>query len=1155
MNVKKLAKRSMAIMMAGAMMATAAPVDASFVAYAAEADALSPVQVVNADAASLLFNDRVVVSKVTLATSGLKGSTITWKSSNDKVLSSKGEVTRPAAGKADEKVTLEATVSKDGVSKKRKFEFTVLAENSIKATKQFSLDEVELLDDYYSVAEKSDVEFLNKFEVDRLMSRFRETAGLDTKGIKPYSGWEDGWLGGHCVGHYLTAAAQGVRATGDEALTKKLETIIDEMKICQDALGTGFVFGAKIETKGDVEKQFDILEGKKTGSTWVPWYNMHKMIQGFVDVYKYTGNETALEVGSKLGDWVYNRVSKWDAALKGRVLGTEYGGMNDCLYELYGFTKKPEHLAAAEKFDETGLFQTVSKGAKNCLNGKHANTTIPKFLGALKRYVILNELGELKDADKAYLTYAEKFFDIAISRHGYVTGGVSVMEHFRSDNKQDSTRTQTNCESCCAHNMLKMAKELYKATGNKKYSDYYETTLRNSIMAAVKEKTAQAAYFIPMATGFYKTFGDADPAKNMFWCCTGSGMENFTKLQESMYFHTDNQLIVAQYVASKITWAEKNVAVTQDSNIEKTDIAKFTIDAVEDKAIEKFDLVLRVPDWIHGNATVKVNGTEVKDAVASAGFITVKKDWVKGDEVTIQYPMGVDVFGLPDNNEVYAFRYGPTLLAAKLGTKKMSTDPSNNYNTWAGANLTAPRYRVVGSKEKSATIGYGDAKAPAPFETEIITIKEDKQNYEYLDNIANYLVKDAKSETLLFKLKGTNDTDNFTGGLSFVPFNKLNDERYGIYWHFQSAYAQSDDSVLLEAKESNRNESNFLDSTQPGYGQYEKDAIHQLTEKDSQEGTIQDGGSTRYAKAGGYFTYNFMADTTKDILIVTQLAKEDNGKTLKVTVGTTEVAKLTLNYTGTDKFYKQEISIPQSVVKANIKTVKGEDGKDYKVIPVTFASADSKDSARLVGSLSVFNAFSTNATLVDFKSATGTVAKDADKYTVTLPEGATEAGLTFKIADEYGLLYINDKLVDDTKEQKFAVGTTEETLKVKVFAEDHKTSKEYTVVLKPTVAAAQVTPAPETPVVSPKPQAQATVKKASIKLKSAKSVKKGKKITIKLTKKNTKAKTTWTVSKKSLVKITKKTQTKLTLQAKKKGKVKVTAKVGKLKKSVTIKIK
>ena len=108
-----------------------------------------------------------------------------------------------------------------------------------------------------------------------------------------------------------------------------------------------------------------------------------------------------------------------------------------------------------------------------------------------------------------------------------------------------------------------MAKELFKLTGKKKYADYYETTLRNSIMSAVKADSGATAYFIPMATGYYKTFGKENPAQNMFWCCNGSCMENFTKLGDSIYFHTFDTLIVNQYVASKVTWQEKNLVVTQ----------------------------------------------------------------------------------------------------------------------------------------------------------------------------------------------------------------------------------------------------------------------------------------------------------------------------------------------------------------------------------------------------------------------------------------------------------------------------------------------------------------------------------------------------------------------------------------------------------------
>ena len=307
----------------------------------------------------------------------------------------------------------------------------VLTENEMGWTEPFELDKVQILDNYYLSAQKSDIAFLKKMDTARLLAGFRTTAGIDTKGVRPYGGWEDSLLGGHCVGHYLTALAQAVKVTGDKELKEKSQTLIAGLEECQKKLGTGFLFGAKVEDKEDVEKQFDILEGKKKGETWVPWYNMHKVLAGLVDTYKYTGNETALLVAEKLGDWIYERVSKWDLKTNQKVLETEYGGMNDCLYELYSYSHNKHHLEAAQKFDEKALFLMAAKGEKNCLDGKHANTQIPKFIGAIKRYNVLKQLGEAKQEDEAYLVDAEKFFEMVVKRHSFVTGGISVMEHFR----------------------------------------------------------------------------------------------------------------------------------------------------------------------------------------------------------------------------------------------------------------------------------------------------------------------------------------------------------------------------------------------------------------------------------------------------------------------------------------------------------------------------------------------------------------------------------------------------------------------------------------------------------------------------------------------------------------------------------------------------
>lgn len=1176
---RNLAKRGMAILLGSALaFGCAAPTGNAVLIAAEKAAAQSEDKAAfNEDVSLLKFRSKQLTSSLALPTEGKNGSSISWTSSKEEVIATDGTVTRPSAGSPDAEVTLEATISMNDLSKKKLFTFTVLAENSISNIKQFNLDDVDVTDAYYQAAQNSDIEFLLNFDNDRLLSRFRETAGVDTKGAKPYNGWEDSLLGGHCVGHYLSACAQGVKATGNEELRQKLDEVISGLKECQDTLGTGFLFGAKINHPENVEFQFDEVEKKGySNQIWVPWYNMHKMVAGLVDTYKYTGNEEALEMAKKLGTWVYNRVSKWNSTVQDRVLGVEYGGMNDCLYDLYFFSGDPNHLEAAHKFDEPNLYKKVTSGESNTLSGKHANTTIPKFVGALKRYIVLKDRGEASAADDDYLDYAEKFWNLAVDKYAYITGGVSVMEHFRDEGMLDATRTKTTCESCCAHNMLKLSRELYKLTGEKKYSDYYESTLRNSIMGAVKSEEGAAAYFIPMATGYFKTFGDPDPAKNMFWCCTGSGMENFTKLGDSIYFHNDDTLIVNQYVASKVKWEEKNMEITQDSDVTTSDVATFKVHMLNGASAQNAAIALRVPDWISGPVTIKVNGAVVKDA-ASNGYISIRRDWKENDEVSIQYPMTVTAVGLPDNNTVYGFQYGPTVLAAKLGTERMKD------TGWAGANLTAPLYKVVGSQKEKINLNYGDSKAATPLGNETLSIQEMLSMDEFIENIESYLVRDDSSETLSFKMTGTNADETFEDGLTFVPFNTLNEERYGIYWYFESPFDVADESEILAGKEEGRLSASTIDSTQPGYGQYENDVIHQMAEQDSMAGTIDNGGSTRYAKAGGYFMYNFIINEEKANSVLCRFAKADNGKTMKITVGDTVIAEKTLDYKGDNEFFDEYFAISEDVLKNSKKTISvaNEDGTEtsYTVVTVKFESASAtEDSARLVGGLYMTGSYNNDATLQTVTCSNGTVLQDGDTFTVYLPAETGSTKLKFDIADRYGLLYVNDELVNDGRKQEYLLTQDTTTLSLKVYAEDHETTKDYKVQIlrgvdvpgtnppapetsdtpaTPAPGGPTATPVPNTPTIAPSatPTPNTPAKKAFLKITGKTSVKKGKSITLKATLKNVSGKVKWSVNKKKLAKITAKGANKATLKALKKGKVKVTAKVKNLKKTITVKIK
>ena len=1026
---------------------TAATAEQVKALYSAYVKVLTPEDIVSADCGALnpfagKDMDKITGS-VSLPTKGKKGSTITWHSSDENVVKTTGKVIRPTD--ADKKVVLTATIQYGEVTDTKEFEITVLKgvpfvveENQYTAYKnqQFGLDEVSVTDDYYKGAQDLDVAFLKKFDVDRVLVGFRENAGIDTRGAARYNGWENGLLAGHCIGHYLTAAAQAIKVTGDAELDAKLGEIISGLKECQDAAGSyggseeGFLFGANVSDANNVELQFDIVQGDAEGATWVPWYNLHKTVQGLVDTYKYTGNTEALEVASNLGDWVYNRVSKWTADQQRTVSYTEYGGMNDCMYDLYKYTHKAEHKEAAHKFDDPDLYNIILSGSGDTLKGRHANTTIPKFLGALNRYVALKEVENADEAD--YLKYAEGFWTLVVGKHAFITGGTSDMEHFRGDNELDATRTQCNCESCCAHNMLKLSKELFKITGDRKYADYYENTLRNAIMGAINAQGA-FSYFTPMATGYYKFFGTSEPATNMFWCCTGTGMENYTKLGDSIYFKDEDSLTVNQYVASEAVWEEKNIKLTQNSDVTASDKAEFTVNLLNNAQPVQAKLRLRVPDWAAGDVTVKVNG-QAADSNVEEQYFVIDRTWNNNDKVEITYPMEVKAFGLPDNTSVYAFKYGPTVLAAKLGTEEWDD------TVWAGANLSAPAYKVVGGEKVRLELTYGKTIKQV-LGTETIAIQGKDSTKEFMNNINSKLEKtEGKLE---FHIRGTDAESVFGGeGLTFVPFNTLNEERYGIYWYFESAEDASEEKILAE-KEEGRFAESIIDSVQPGYQQYENDATHQMREdKTVFETGVSGLGSTRRAQAGGYFQYNMKVDKNKTNSLVCQFAKEDEGKTIKITIGSTVVNYTVEKYEGTDLFFKKSFEIPASEVAAAESLVVGND--TFDIVKVKFESGSAtEDSARIVNGLYLMRAYDTDAQLKELTASAGKVKTTSNGYTVQVPSTTERVTLNFKLATSSGLLYIDGKLVNEAKPQVFnlAEGTT--ILPMKVYAQDHTTSKTY----------------------------------------------------------------------------------------------------------------
>ena len=578
------------------------------------------------------------------------------------------------------------------------------------------MQNVTLLDKYEQNAFEREVEYLKSLDKSRLLKGFCEIAGHDMNAEK-YGGWETSNIQGHTLGHYITAVAQAFASSGDAELKAITDYMISVLKECQ--ADNGYLHAIP-------ENHYDRLETGDTADTWVPWYSMHKILAGLIDVYKFTGNEEALCVASRLGDWVYSHTSKWSEKMQKTVLNIEYGGMNDCLYNLYKLTKNENHLSAAHSFDEVSLFNPLYDG-KDILNGKHANTTIPKIMGALNRYTVTNE--------DFYLKTAENFWDIVIKNHTYATGGNSEWEHFGESGILDAERTNCNCETCNTYNMLKLTRTLFHITGDKKYCDYYENTFINAILSSQNPVTGMTTYFQPMATGYFKVYSSP---YDHFWCCTGSGMENFSKLGDSIYFFINNGIYVNRYTSSRVEWKEKGLTITQNADLPTV---KFTINGNAEG-----EIILRVPDWCKETPTVKFNG-EIIDFEIKNGFISLEKEWCDGDEIEYTMHMQITVHPLADNKNCVAFKYGPYLLSADMGQDNMTTDVT-------GVNVTIPN--------------------PCDNMSDVLVIQNDTVE-NWLDNINENLVK--WENELKFTLKGADRE------LVFSPHYKQHTSRYGIYFN------------------------------------------------------------------------------------------------------------------------------------------------------------------------------------------------------------------------------------------------------------------------------------------------------------------------------------------------------------------------------------
>ena len=589
----------------------------------------------------------------------------------------------------------------------------------------FPLSSVRLGTGIFAEQAEVNARYLDSLAPDRLLHSFRVTAGISS-GATPYKGWEDPTceLRGHFNGgHYLSGVALASATAGNSVLKSRGDEVVGGLAQCQTKNGNGYVSAFPT---GLFEH---LSEGKPV---WAPFYTYHKIMAGLLDMYVLTGNSDALKVAEGMASWVDGYFEGISDEQRQRMLRTEYGGMNEALANLAALTKKEQYLDTARLFEQPSILDPLA-ARRDELTGLHANTNVPKMIGAARMYEVTG--------DRRYRRIAEYFLEEVLTARSYVIGNTSLDEHWTTPAGQlKGSLGWTNAECCVAYNLMKLERLVFGWAGDARWMDAYERSMFNCRLGTQNAQGLKQ-YFFPLATGYWRAYHSAEDS---FWCCTGTGVEEYAKFTDTIYFHRGRDVYVNQFIASTLDWKEEGLKIEQSTQFPREQGTTLKISSAQAKMRT---VHVRIPGWTTA-VEVKVNGRALEAVADPGSYLAIRRVWKDGDTISLSLPIELRAEALAGDDSVVAAMYGPLVLAADLGA-----GPTDGPSKIIPDGSTVPK----GLLKMDAL-----PKAPADAKAGAVT----------------WIKAESAGE---LRFKGAGESAEF----NLLPMYDVRDQKYSVYWQLR----------------------------------------------------------------------------------------------------------------------------------------------------------------------------------------------------------------------------------------------------------------------------------------------------------------------------------------------------------------------------------
>ncbi len=183
-------------------------------------------------------------------------------------------------------------------------------------------------------------------------------------------------------------------------------------------------------------------------------------------------------------------------------------------------------------------------------------------------------------------------------------------------------------ETCATAYELRVYDSLLRLRGDARYGDLMERTIYNTLFAAQSPDGRRLRYYSPVEGPRVYFEGDT-------YCCPCNYRRIVAELPQMVYYQKKNGLTVNLYTSSEARLkVGDDVPVTVRQETEYPHAGTVRLHVEPEKTVS-FPLQLRIPGWAAGTR-VTVNNQGLDAAVVPGTFLTIAREWRKGDQVAVE---------------------------------------------------------------------------------------------------------------------------------------------------------------------------------------------------------------------------------------------------------------------------------------------------------------------------------------------------------------------------------------------------------------------------------------------------------------------------------------------------------------------------------------